>query len=350
MFKKPTTTQPLSPTPVQLCRMTVPGLRQRLRWLAPILAACGMLASTAALAQASFPSKPLRIVVGFGAGGVADIAARIVAQGLGQELGKPVVVENLPGAGGINAAMAVAKAKPDGHTLLLVSNQNAVSPSLFKTLPYRPLEDFAMISPIGSFDLVMVVDKASKLKTVSEAIAQARKDPAGFNIGTVGVGSTQNLAAQLFVAMAGLEAQVVPFRSSGDVVSALRGGNVQAGFETMPAVLPQIQSGTLRPLAVTGSKRFASLPGTPTMSETGLTSYQATSWNGLAAPAKTPVEVVTRLNQALAKVVQSPASAKKLADLGLEPRSSTPQAFQAFVAGEIRKWHDVIERARIEKQ
>lgn len=302
-----------------------------------------------ALAQ-EYPARTIKIIVGFGPGGVADSTARIVAQKLSENMGKGVIVENLPSAGGIIAAATAAKAPADGYTLYIVSNQNAVSPALMKSLPYDPVGDFAMISTIGFFDLAMVTDGASPLKNVSDVLKAAKKDPSHFNIGTIGIGSTQHLSAELFKSLANLDVPTVPFKGSGDVIAALRSGTVQVGFETLPAVMAQIKGGSLRALAVTSEKRIASLPQVPTLAESGLPSYRASSWNGLAAPAKTPHDIIARLNQEIAKALASPDTKKRLQDIGIEAKTSSPEAFKALLESEIVKWRGVVERAKIEKQ
>lgn len=302
-----------------------------------------------ALAQ-EYPARTIKIIVGFGAGGVADLTARIVAQKLSENMGKGVIVENLPSAGGIIAAATVAKAPADGYTLYIVSNQNAVSPALMKSLPYDPVGDFAMISTIGFFDLAMVTDGTSPLKNVADVLKAARKDPSHFNIGTIGIGSTQHLSAELFKSMAHLDVPTVPFKGSGDVIAALRSGTVQVGFETLPAVMAQIKGGTLNALAVTSEKRIAALPQVPTLAESGLPGYRASSWNGLAAPAKTPRDIITRLNREVAKALASPDTKKRLQDIGIEAKGSTPEAFKTLLESEIVKWRGVVERAKIEKQ
>ncbi len=308
------------------------------------ISCCGQV-----LAQ-EYPARTIKIIVGFGPGGVADLTARIVAQKMSENLGKGVIIENLPSAGGIIAASTAAKAPADGYTLYIVSNQNAVSPALMKSLPYDPVGDFSMVSTLGFFDLAMVTDNASPLKNVNDVLAAARKDAAHFNIGTIGIGSTQHLSAELFKALANLDVPTVPFKGTGDVVSALKSGTVQIGFETLPPVMGQIKAGSLRALAVTSEKRLASLPQVPTLAEAGVAGYRASSWNGLAAPAKTPREIIARLNQEVAKALASPDTRKRLEDIGIEARGSSPEAFKTLLESEIVKWRGVVERARIEKQ
>jgi len=312
------------------------------------LGATATLIAAGAQAQ-EFPTKPLRLIVPFGPGGVADVTARIVAQGLAEKFGKPVVVENMPSAGGITGAVTVTRATPDGHTLFLVSNQQAVSPSLFKSLPYDPVKQLAMVSMVGSFDIVMAVDQNSPLHTVADAIAAAKKDPQHFNLGTIGVGSTQHLSAEMFRSMAGLDVPTIPFKSSGEVLSAVKGKSVQVMFETVPAVIGNIKGGSLRVLGVGSVKRGQLFPVTPTIAET-VPGYTAVSWNGFAAPAGTPAAIVDKLNAAVRDVVKDPAINKKLVDVGMIPQTNTPKEFQDFLVAEIAKWSKVIDTAKIEKQ
>ena len=292
----------------------------------------------------------MKILVPFAAGGVADITARVLSQRMSEAMGQQVIVENRPSAGGIVASEAVAKAEPDGHTLLFITNGNAVSASLFKSLPYDTVNDFAPVSTVGFFDLVLVVDSGSKIGSVRELIASARANPSKLNIGTINIGSTQNLAAELFKSMAGIDAQVVPFKATPAVVTALKGNDVQAAFEILAPVLAQIRGGALKPLAVTSEKRFSGLPEVPPVAESGVPGYQASSWNGIAAPAKTPKGVIDRLNREVNAAAAAPEVRKRLQDLGVEARAGTPAALGALLASEIAKWHAVIERAKIEKQ
>lgn len=311
-------------------------------------ATVGLAAASAAVAQ-DFPTKPIRLIVPFGPGGVADVTARIVSQGLADKLGKSVIVENAPGAGGIAAAQNVLRSPADGYTLFLVSNQQAVSPSLFRSLPYDPVKQFQMVSLIGSFDIVMLADEKSPLKTVGDAVAAAKKSPESFNIGTIAVGSTQNLAGELFRTLTGLTVPIVPFKSTGEVLSAIKGNNIQAMFELVPGVIGNIKSGSLKVLGTGTAKRSTMFPDTPTIAESGVNGYVATSWNGIAAPQGTPAAVVAKLNQSIREVVADPATNKKLAELGLTPQTNTPAEFEQYLVAEIAKWRKVIDDAKIEK-
>jgi tripartite-type tricarboxylate transporter receptor subunit TctC len=298
----------------------------------------------------NFPSKPLKIIVPFGAGGVADLTARAVAQKLSESLGQAVVVDNKPSAGGIVAGDLVAKADADGHTLLLMSNGTAVSTGLFKSLPFDAQKDFAPISTLATFDIALVAAEGGKFKTMQELIAFARANPGKLNVGTVNIGSTQNLAARLIESAGNLDWQVVPFRGTPDVIAALRGGTVDVAVEILGPMMGQINAKAVRALAVMGEKRAAKLPDVPTLAQAGIAGATASSWNALAAPAKTPREVIARLNKAVADALNSPDLKAKLADLNVDAQSSTSEALGNLLASETRRWSDVIIRAKIEKQ
>jgi len=308
-----------------------------------------VLAATLACAgwAQSFPSKPLKIIVPFGPGGVADLTARTVGQKLSQTLGQPVVIENKPGAGGIGAADAVAKSAPDGHTLLLMSNGNAVTATLFKTLPFDTVRDFTPVSTLGFFDIAILTTADSKFKSLGDLLAYAKANPGKLNVGSINIGSTQNLAAELFKSNSGADFQIVPFNGSPAVVNALRGGQIDASVEILAPMLGQIKGGALRPLAVTSEKRSAVLPDVPTAKESGLPNYVASSWNALAVPAGTPKDVVARLHREIAAAVADPEVSKRLRELNIEPRSSTPEQTQTFLQSEIKRWGDVIVKAKI---
>jgi tripartite-type tricarboxylate transporter receptor subunit TctC len=317
------------------------------RLISSLLAA--MLMAHLATAQ-TFPSKPIRIVVPFGAGGVADLTARIVAQKLSESLGQPVVIDNKPGAGGVVAGDAVAKAEPDGHTLLLMSNGTAVNAGLFKSLPFDTMRDFSPVSTLGYFDIAIITSADSKFRTLGDLLAFAKATPGQLNLGTINIGSTQNLAAELFKTTAGVDVQIVPFNGSPAVITALRGGQIDAAVEVLAPVLSQINAKAIRALAVTGEKRAAVLPDVPTAKESGLPNYVARSWNALAAPAKTPKSIIARLNKEVTAAVDAPDVKKKLHDQSVEAQSSSPEQAAALLASEIKRWGDVITRAKIPVQ
>ena len=301
-------------------------------------------------AAQGFPSKNIRIVVPFGAGGAGDLTARTVAAEMSKSLGRPVMIENRPGAGGVVAAESVARAEPDGHTLFLMSNGTAVTAGLFKSLPYDTVKDFAPVSTLGTFDMVVVVPIESPFNTLGELVRFAKANPGRLNVGSINIGSTQNLAAELFKSTADIEVQIVPFNGTPALIGALRGKQVDVGVEILGPALAQIRAGTLRALALTGPKRSTMLPDVPTAVEQGVKGYVATSWNGLAVPAKTPRDVVMRLNQSINAALENTEVRKKLADLNIDPDGSTPEQAAELLAADIKRWSGVIERAGIPKQ
>ena len=295
-------------------------------------------------------TRAIKIVVPFGAGGVADLTARTVAQKMAETMGQPVVIENKPGAGGVVAGDTVAKAEPDGHTLLLMSNGTAVSAGLFKSLPFDTVKDFAPISTLGFFDIAVVVPQNSPHKTLADLLAYARANPGKLNVGTINVGSTQNLAAELFKTSANIQAQIVPFNGTPAVITALRGGQIDAAVEILSPMLPQINSQALRALAVLGDKRSVVLKDIPTGAQSGLTGFSVVSWNALAAPAKTPKDTVARLNREVQSALNSPDVKKRLLDLNIDATPSTPAQLADLLAAEIKRWSDVIAKAKIPAQ
>ncbi len=321
------------------------GTLLRLASVAALVA--GLSPSAWALA---FPTKPLRIVVPFGPGGVGDLTARAVAHSLTEPLGQPVTVENRPGAGGVVAAEAVARAEPDGHTLFLMSNGSAVTARLFKRLPFDMVRDFIPVSTLGYFDIAVIASSESAFKTLGDMVAYARANPRQLTLGSINIGSTQHLSAELFKSAAGIEAQVVPFNGTPALIGALRGRQVEVGVEILGPALPQIRAAALRALAVTGERRSAVLPEVPTAIEAGIAGLVASSWNALAVPGRTPREVVMRLNKAIEGVLATPELRKKLLELNIDPRASTPEQAAELLASDIRRWGGVIERAGIPKQ
>lgn len=302
-------------------------------------------------AQAGFPSRPIRIVVPNAAGGGADLTARAVGQAIAGPLGQAVVIDNKPSAGGIVAGETVARAEPDGHTLLLISSGSAVSAALFKTLPFDTLKDFAPISLLATFDLVIAVAENGRFKTLPELVSWAKANPGKLNIGTPQIGTTQNLAAEMFKLTAGIDAQVVPFNGTPPVVTAVRGGEIDAMVDILGPLVTQISGKTLRALAVLGKDRAPQLPDVPAARETGpaFAQMNLSSWNGLAAPAKTPPAVVERLSKDVQAALARPELVQRLRELNLTARSSTPQQARDFLAADIQRWSDVIAKARIQK-
>lgn len=298
----------------------------------------------------AWPAKPVRLVVGFAPGGVADVTARSLAQKLSESLGAQVVVENRPSAGGIVAAETVAKADADGHTLLLLTNGNAVSASLFRSLPYDPVADFAPVSLVGTFDVALVASGESRIDSMAALLAYAKANPGKLNIGTINVGSTQHLAAELFRSMTGVDATVVPFKGSPAVITALRANDVQVAFEMLAPVLPQAKAGAVRVLAVGGERRAGALPDVPTVAQAGVPGYAASSWNAITAPRGTSPALIERLQREIAKALAAPDLRERLASAGVTARSSTPEELRRLFVDDIAKWRAVIEKAGIERQ
>jgi tripartite-type tricarboxylate transporter receptor subunit TctC len=300
--------------------------------------------------QARFPEKPITLIVPFAPGGIADITARAVSEVMAQRLGQPIVVDNRPSAGSIVASQAVAAAKPDGHTLLLMSNGNAVSVGLFKKLPYDTRKDFVGISTLGYFDLGLFVPAGSRFASLKDVVAYARANQGKLNVGTISAGSTQHLAAKLFETVAGLEVALIPYKGSPAVLTALRSGEIDVAFEILGPMLPHVQAGVVKALAVSGDKRNPALPDVPTAIESGVAGYNVASWNALAAPAGTPAAVVEVLNRAAREAVASAAVRDKLAKLGMRVAASSPAELEKLLSSEIDRWGGVIRAAKIEPE
>jgi len=304
----------------------------------------------AAFAQPRYPDHPITLIVPFAPGGIADITARAVGEVMQQRLGQPVVVDNRPSAGSIVASQAVASAKPDGHTLLLMSNGNAVSVGLFKKLPYDTRKDFAPVSTLGYFDLGFFVPAGSRHGTLKDVVAYAKANPRKLTVGTIAAGSTQHLAAKLFETVAGVDAVVVPYKGSPAVLTALRSGEVDLAVEIIGPMLPQVQAGTVRALAVSSDRRNPALPEVPTAAEAGVANYNVASWNAIAAPAGTPSAIVEVLNKAAREAVASPQVRDKLARLGVRVGASSPAEMEKLLSSEIDRWSAVIRAAKIEPE
>jgi len=301
-------------------------------------------------AQAAWPDKPVKIILPFGAGGVADVTSRILADQLEKKLGQRFVIENMPGPGGINAARAVITAPPDGYTLGLVTNGTAISVADFNHLPFDPVKDFAMISGLGQFNLLFAVDANSKYKTLGDFLADAKANPGKLNLGSVVVGSTQNLGAELLKSMSGANFVIVPFKNSPEVVVALLRNDLQLMVEFPPAIKGQVASGKLRVLASTGAKREAEMPNVPTVEQAGLKGYEVSSWNGVFAPKGTPKEVIDKMGKTMHKILADPEVKEKFAKVGVEAHASTPDELMARLEADTTKWSDVIEKAHIPKK
>ncbi|HEY5063781.1 MAG TPA: tripartite tricarboxylate transporter substrate binding protein [Xanthobacteraceae bacterium] len=308
------------------------------------------LAAGKARAQAKYPNRPVRVILPFGAGGVADVTARLVAQELSKKLGQNFVIENNPGAGGITAARMALSGGKDGYTLALLTNGTAISVPLFNHLPFDPLKSFAPISTIGYFSAVFAVDAASPFHTLADFLKADREKPGAINVGTINVGSTQNLTVELFKSMANAKFVIVPFRGSPDVVVALLRGDVQMDVDFYAAIKPSLDNGKVRALATSGPKRSPELPNVPTVQEAGVAGFDVVAWNGLYAPTGTPKEIIDTLNAALHEVLADPALKKRALALGIDAHASTPAELDARMRADIAKWDAVIAKAHIPKQ
>jgi tripartite-type tricarboxylate transporter receptor subunit TctC len=301
-------------------------------------------------AEAGYPDRSVRVVLPFAAGGVADITARIVAEKLGDRLGQRFYVENQPGAGGIAAARTVISSAPDGYTLALLSNGTAISVSLFRKLPFDPLRDFEPISSLGFFDFVFSTGATSEFKTLGDFIAAAQAKPGALNVGTINIGSSQNLSAELFKTAAGIDFTIVPFRATPEVGVSLLQGDIALMIDSYASMKGNLADKKFRALASSGPKRSESTPDIVTVREGGVANYDVVSWNALFAPAGTPPEIVKTLNGALRDILADADVKKRLLELGIEARASTPQELSARLKSDIEKWHDVIEKAGIQRQ
>ncbi|MES2188473.1 MAG: tripartite tricarboxylate transporter substrate-binding protein [Pseudomonadota bacterium] len=303
-----------------------------------------------AFAADGYPSKPITIYVAFGPGGAGDAVTRRVAQKMSENIGQPVIIENRPGAGAAAAAVPVAKSRPDGYTVLLTGNGSAVSSVLFTHLPYDLKRDFRHVSSIASFDLAMIVDGKSPFTSVAEVLAYGKANPGKLSIGVSRIGSTQHLAAEMFKAMAHVDAVSVPYKTTGDMLAGLRGGDVQLSFEILSPILGQLSSKTIRALAVTSARRFPGLPDVPTLEESGVAGFEASSWAGISVPAKTPTSIVERLSLEIQKAVAAPDVQQAMQAMGYVAGASTPEQMTQRINQDMAKWKAVIDKAGVPRQ
>ena len=325
------------------------GLRL-ISWIVVVAAAALSGFPHRAAAATHYPDKAVRIIVPFAAGGIADITARIVAEKLGDKLGQRFYIENQPGAGGIAAARTVIASPPDGHTLALLTNGTSVSVSLFKSLPFDPLKDFVPISSLGFFDFVLATNAKSEFHTLADFVAAAKARPGTLNVGTINIGSTQNLSAELLKTAAGIDFVIVPYRGTPEVQVSLLQGNIALMIDGYSSIKGNLADGKIRALATSGSVRSESTPDIPSAREGGVADYDVISWNALFAPAGTPPEIVTVLNDALHDILAEADVKKRMLELGIEARASTPDEIAARLKSDIDKWQKVIEKAGIPKQ
>jgi tripartite-type tricarboxylate transporter receptor subunit TctC len=313
------------------------------------LAAAVVALPPGARSQAAYPTRPVTLIVPYGPGGVADVGMRILGDKLSDRLKRQFVIENRPGAGGVVAAQTGATATPDGYTLLMTGNNTAIAEALFNKLPYNILKDFDSVSTAAFFDVLIVTRAGSPLKSAQDVVAAAKANPGMLNIGTINPGSTQNLAAELFVSTTDIKAAIVPFRTSPDMAGAVMRGDVDVAFEFYAAISGLLADNKIVALASTGLKRTAYLPDVPTVVEGGIKDYDVASWNGLSVPSGTPKAVVATLNAAMKDVIPTPDVQGKSAQMGMEMRWSTPDDMTARMKSDIAKWGAVIDKAGIPK-
>jgi len=301
-------------------------------------------------AAEDWPSKPIRIMVGFGAGGGTDVATRIIAEPLGEVLGQRIVVENKPGAGGTIAGDLVAKGTKDGYNALMISTGHTVSAAMIKSQNYDAVKDFAPVGIFANSAVAIVVPKDFPASDLQGLIEVIKKEPGKYNYATVGVGSTQHLIAELFRQRAGLQAQAVSFRTTGEVVTALLRKDVAFAVDLAHAVRGQVASGELKLIAVTTGKRFPSLPNVPTMIESGMPGFEVNGWYGMVYPAGVPKEVIDKTHKALTQVLSRDNVKKQLENIGAEAALSSPEAFGKLIAEEVVRWREVAKQAGLEPQ
>jgi tripartite-type tricarboxylate transporter receptor subunit TctC len=307
-----------------------------------LVAACVFYAS-GALAQA-YPNKPVRIIVGFPPGGGTDVVARVIAQKLTEWWGQPVTVENRAGATGTIGADYVAKSAPDGYTLIMGHvNSTGLAPNLFPKLPYDPIKDFAAVAYVGYVPNVLAMHPSIPAKSVKELVALLKANPGKYNYASSGNGSTQHIAGEVFKQLTGTSIVHVPYKGSGDAIKDLLAGVVAMNFDTMPPVMPQIQAGKLRGLAISTPKRVAQLPDVPTFAEEGITGFDVTNWYGVMAPAGTPREIVAKLNADINKAMQVPEVRTRLEGVGTQLREMSVAEFDAFMKAEVAKYAKIIK-------
>ena len=315
------------------------------KWLALLICAGAMLGP--ASAQPAYPDRPIRIVIGFGPGGLADITMRLVGQKLTERTGQQVTIENRPGAGGVVAASAVTSAAPDGYTLFVLSSGIAISRSLLKTMPFDPATAFAPISTVAYFDLLILANAQSPLRTMDDVLKAARANPGRFNVGTINPGSTQNLSAELLRSATGVDMTIIPYRSTPEVLTALLRDDIAIAVESYAALKAAIDDRQIRAIAATGETRSPMQPNVPTLRESGIAA-EMVGWNALVAPAQTPKDVVAALNGHITAIVAMPDFRQRLIDLGTEAKASTPAELGRRLAADIDKWAAVIKKAGLE--
>lgn len=319
--------------------------------LSVVTALCVLIASAGlSQAQTNYPDKPVRIVVPYGAGGVADVTTRLVAQKLSEQMGQSFIIENRPGAGGIVGAKAVLGSPADGYTLFLAGNGSAISESLFKALPFNVVRDFTPVSALAQFDMLLATKTDSQLDTVGKVVAFAKPNPGKLNFGTIATGSTQHLSAELFKMTTGVQAPIVIYKTTPELVTAILRGDVDVGFDYYAAFAPTIVNKQMKVIATSGEQKSPQLPDAPTVKDSGYPDYVVTSWNALQGPAGIPKDIITKLNEQVVAVLKMQDIQKRMGDLGMQPMIGSPEFLNERMKTDIAKWAKVIQAAGIEKQ
>ena len=320
-------------------------------WLAAVAVFCALPAGIGpSQAQTKYPERPVRIIVPYGAGGVADVTTRLVAQKVSEAMGQTFVIENRPGAGGIVGAKAVLASPPDGYTLFLAGNGSAISESLFKSLPFNVVRDFTPVSPLAEFEMLLATKADSQLDTVAKIVAYAKANPGKLNFGTIAIGSTQHLSAELFKMATGVQAPIVIYKTTPELVTAILRGDVDVGFDYHAAFGPSIANKQFKVIATSGEQRAPQLPAVPTVKESGYPDFVVTSWNAFYGPAGLPKDIVTKLNEQVVAALKTPDIQKRMEDLGIAPMIGSPEFLNERMKSDIAKWAKVIEAAGVEKQ
>jgi putative tricarboxylic transport membrane protein len=310
-----------------------------------------IVATTFSPVQAeTYPSKPVRIIVPYGPGGIADVTMRLVAQNLSNRFGQQFFIENRPGAGGVVGMQAAREAPPNGYTLVMVGGGLTIAKALFKSLPYNIETDFTPISTTASYGLVVATRAGSPFKTIRDVITHAKAHPGTLNFGTINAGSAQNLSAELFRTMADIDVTIVPYKTTPDLANAVLRGDVDVAFEYFVGFQSPITNDQMTVLATTAHQRANNLPDVPTVAESGLAGYEVTSWNGLAIPSGASTDIITQLNRAVVEAVQSPEVQRFSNAAGMDARGMSPDDLRNRIRGDVAKWSQVIEKAGIKKR
>jgi putative tricarboxylic transport membrane protein len=310
----------------------------------------GLMSLAGAQSEAKYPTKPVRLVLPYGPGGVADVTTRLVAQKLSENLGQNFVIENKPGAGGIVAAKAVLSAPPDGYTLFLTGNGSAINQSLFKTKPFNVLTDFTPVATLAEFEMLLATKADSPLGTIDKLVDYAKANPGKLNFGAINLGSTQNLSAELFRMTTGVNVAIVTYRTTPELVTAVVRGDVDVAFDYLAALNPMITNNQIKVIATSGDHKNPQLTGVPIVKDSGYPAYVVTSWNALSGPTGIPSDIVAKLSKAIEAVLQLPDVKERMAALGMEPMLGTPEQLDERMRRDVEKWRVVIDQAGIPKQ